>query len=128
MKEHIPKISNVIVLLSMLFLPIAGCQGENINGFQFLFDPPDRASEAFIFAQALFVVAIIGAIVGLISKTPRRLLLSASAGVIGLVGAFLIVRNEYGVEPRIGGLLAILAFVISAISPYLSFTIDNKSG
>lgn len=96
----------ILALLSLLFLPIAGCEDIGRNGMEVLAD--NEISEKIKF----FVALCIGcAALGVVAKPSLLCFLTGGGGILALLIGYAVARQDIPIKLMVGGYLAIIGFI-----------------
>lgn len=117
---HIMKIGGMVAIVCFLFLPVAGCGPQTINGVDLL-----KMDDIDISVKIFAVLAMVMALGIIFLQDKLQVFFSAIAGLIALVVAYLIAKskmhsgNDFGmadaIELKSGSYLSMLGFIISAV-------------
>lgn len=107
----ISKIVSVIAVVSIIFLPVVGCESKNINGIDIV------TSEQMSPAIKLFLIfAVVCGIIIFFLKEYLHLAVTAIIGIVTLLISYLIAKDKLGLlELKIGGFLSILSYSVIAV-------------
>ena len=118
----ISKLGGAVAVVSILFLPVVGCGGENVNGVQII--QSDHVSSDI---KAFIVVAIACGGLIFILKNYIQLAVTAIAGIASLLIGYLIAKDKIGgIDLKAGGILGIIGFLITAIISFLNSSENKK--
>ncbi|OGP64201.1 MAG: hypothetical protein A3K22_06205 [Deltaproteobacteria bacterium RBG_16_42_7] len=104
-KGLLSKIGGVFALISLLFLPLGGCGGASVSGFDVL-----RAGDVGIGIKFMLLISICCAIAAFLLKKAPAFFVAGGGGLGGLFVAYIVARQSFPVEMKIGAYLAILGF------------------
>ena len=108
-------IGGAVAVLSICFLPVIGCGGENLNGVGLL--KWDQTPGAFKFL--LILVIVLGLLIFRL-KEAMHLLINGAAGVITLIVGYLYAKDKMGnLDLKSGYYLSIFGFIMTGIVSYM---------
>ncbi len=114
-KGLLAKVGGILSLLSIIFLPIAGCDQVGITGLEVL-----RAGDIGILIKALLVISISSAFISLFVKSYITLFACGGVGASGLLISYIMIRQKVPAELKMGAYLALIGFGLIAIEGFLS--------
>ncbi len=110
-QKIISNIGGAVAFVSIFFLPVVGCGGKNVNGIQIV--QSDHVSADI---KAFIMVSVLCAGLIIILKSYIQSGIAAITGLISLLVGYFIVKDKLdALDFKIGGILATIGFVISAI-------------
>src|ERR1700729_699493 len=105
------KLGGAIAIISILFLPVVGCGGENANGIQIV--QSDHVSSDI---KAFIIVAIACGVLILLLKTSIQLALTGVAGIASLLIGYFMAKDKLGgVDLKAGYYFAIIGFGLTTV-------------
>jgi hypothetical protein len=121
-RKTISNIGGAIAVISILFLPVVGCGGENVNGIQII--QSDHVSSDI---KAFFSVAIICGGLIFLFKNYVQLAITGIVGILSLLIGYLIAKDKInGIDLKAGGVLGIIGFLVTTIINFLDPTQEKK--
>tara|TARA_R110002072_G_scaffold131249_1_gene270726 strand:+ start:175 stop:546 length:372 start_codon:yes stop_codon:yes gene_type:complete len=119
MKNHklISKYGAGIAVVCIMFLPVVGCGGDNLNGFEIL-----KHKDIWVEVKIFIALSIVSGIAILFMKHYAKMTIGAIAGLVSLLLAYFIAhsKNE-GFELKIGGSLGAISYAVSAVAAYFGY-------
>lgn len=111
----IPKLGSGIAVVCILFLPFVGCGEQNFTGLDIL-----QHKEVGMDIKLFLAASILCGVAVFFLKEYLHYAISAIAGIITLIIAYLIAHNKNeAIELKFGAFLAIIGYVVTAITSYL---------
>lgn len=106
-KGMLSKIGGVLALVALLFLPLGGCGGASLSGF-------DVLSSGKVGAGIKFMLLISAgcAVAAFFLKKAPALFSTGGGGIAGLIAGFVIARQSFPIEMRVGAYLSMLGFIL----------------
>ena len=113
-KGLMAKIGGVLALIALLFLPLGGCGGASVSGFNVL-----SAGSVGIGIKFMLIISVSCALAAFFFKTAPAFFLTGGGGLAGLIAGFIVARQSFPVEMRIGVYLSILGFILILAEGFL---------
>lgn len=112
-----------MAIICILFLPFVGCGGQNLTGIDVIKHNGIGIEIKFFVVASIICAGIIFAL-----KEHIQLAVSAIAGVVSLLIAFLIAQSKMeGLELKFGAFLALIAYSVIAVINFLGISEQNKN-
>jgi fucose 4-O-acetylase-like acetyltransferase len=117
---HLIKLAGLLVIVSFLFLPVAGCSSLTINGIDLI-----KMNDLNPAYKLLIGLAMICALVLIFSQDKQLSFISSIGGVIALFLAYILAKKDIDMhksfnilnvlELRIGSYLSFFGFIFSLV-------------
>lgn len=113
-KDLLAKIGGGLSLVSLLFLPLGGCERVTVTGLEVL-----RMGDVGFGIKLMLIISILCAIGSFFLKTVPAFFSAGGGGLGGLLIAFVAARQSFPVEMKIGAFLAIIGFGLVLVEGFL---------
>ena len=102
------RIGAIVSLIAILFLPFVGCGDATINGLQIL-----KSDDIALSYKLLIVICIFSALAVFLVREPHIITIAGGIGLISLIAAFLIARNQIPIDLKSGAYIALFGFLLA---------------
>ena len=108
------KIGGLIAVVSLCFLPVAGCGNAAVTGLQIL-----RADDVGVILKALIGLSMLCAVLALAATTVIELFATGGGGIVSLLICYALARQKIPFDLKEGTYLAFLGFGLVLIGAAL---------
>lgn len=119
------KAGGILALISLLFLPLGGCEGITLTGIDAL-----KYSDVSQTIKVMLIFSMACAVLTFAVKSAEAYFTTGGVGVGSLLLAYMIARQDVPVDLKAGGYLAILGFGLVLIEGLMTNNslLDSEPG
>ena len=119
----ISNIGAAMAIFCILFLPFVGCGGQKLTGIDVIKHSGIGTEIKFFVVASIISAGIVFAL-----KKHIQLAVSAIAGIVSLLIAYLIAQSKMeGLELKFGAFLALIAYAVIAVTNFLGISEQNRN-
>jgi len=110
------KLAAVLAIISILFLPVAGCGGRNVTGIDIIKEEQIEAS-----IKIFLLLSIICGIIILFLKNYIPIAFLAIGGIVTLFISYFIAHDKLDrIELKVGAFIAIISYAANAVIGFVT--------
>lgn len=108
------KIGGLVALVSIAFLPIAGCGSVGVSGWDII-----RANDVGILLKGLILFSALCALFAALTTAVTGLFVTGGGGILSLLIGYTLARQNIPVDLKVGAYLAFIGFGLVLVDAVL---------